>query len=188
MGNVGGVARLDYIEADHDVPVWWRGQVESMLASLSTVLDLAQDLAVRRQESMPSFGASLRSEGRRFADWSEIHPCPDPNTSYLAGKVGPSCRALADLVDMESTNPHGPDWMFIDIRLNGLRHVLAKTAAVLAGTPDRTDHGFDDTIRPVDPRPGGRFSEDARARRSDAPGTWLVAKPATWLVARAASS
>jgi len=100
MGNIWVEARLDAKAADRHVFVGWSSEVASMLDSLSSVLDLAQDLAVRRQESMPSFGASLRSEGSRLAEWSECHPCPDPNLAYRLDKVGPSCRALAILVDM----------------------------------------------------------------------------------------
>ena len=172
---------------------WWSCEVGSMLGSLSAVLDLAQDLAVRRQESMPSFGARLRSQGRLFADWSAIHPCPDPNLSYLVDKIGPSCRALADLVDMESTNPNGPDWMFIDIRLNGLRHLLAKIGGGTGGRTDRTGravrrHHPDRSIRrPVPARAAIasgdvldriRFPGDAQVQLSEMPGSWLAARAA----------
>jgi hypothetical protein len=193
MGNMWVEARLDCKRSDHDMLVWWSYEVGCMLDSLSAVLDLAQDLAVRCQESMPTFGASLRSEGRRFAHWSESHPCPDLHLSYLLGKVGPSCRALADLVDMESNNPHGPDWMFIDVRLNGLRHLLAKAAAELAGEPDPAEgpagHRAEDRAQAVEPRHrsgsraiplgsmGGRqFPWEVDCQLSDTPGSWLAAK------------
>jgi hypothetical protein len=185
-------ARLDSRGVNRHVVVWWSGQVESMLSSLSAVLDRAQDLAVRRQESMPSFGASLRSEGCFFTRWSAIHPCPDPNPSYLVDKVGPSCRTLADLVDMESANPNGPDWMFIDIRLNGLRHLLAKTLALLAGRSDPAVVGPGDASEPPDPTPwagsgglpsgevldGIRFPAEAQVQLSEMPGSWLAARAA----------
>jgi hypothetical protein len=191
MGSMWVEARLDSRGADGHVCVWWSCEVGSMLGSLSAVLDRAQDLAVRCQKSMPCFGASLRSEGRLFGDWSAIHPCPDPNLSYLVDKVGPSCRALADLVDMESTNPNGPDWMFIDIRLNGL-HLLTKTRAVLAGRSDPTEVGFDDAVLPADPTPCAgsagiisgdvldwvRFPEEAQFQLSEVPGSWLAARAA----------
>jgi hypothetical protein len=174
------------------VLVWWGSQVGSMLGSLSAVLDQAQDLAMRRQESMPSFGAGLRSEGRFFIDWSAIHPCPDPNLSYLVDKVGPSCRALADLVDMESANPNGPDWMFIDIRLNGLRHLLTKTLAVLAARSEPAAVGSDRTAWPADSTPGAgsgglssgdvldciRFPGESRVQLSETPGSGLAARAA----------
>jgi hypothetical protein len=190
MGNMWVEARLDSRGADSYVLVWWSCEVGAMLSSLSVVLDLAQDLAVRRPESMPSFGATLRSQGCLFARWSAIHPCPDPNLSYLVDKVGPSCRSLSDLVDMESANPNGPDWMFIDNRLNELRHLLAKTVAVLVGRSDRTQQRFDDAIQLADPTPGpglghitsreildgGQFCEELQW--SEAPGSWLAARAA----------
>jgi hypothetical protein len=192
MGNMWGEARLDSRGVDRHVLAWWSCHVGSMLGSLSAVLDRAQDLAVRRQESMPSFGAGLRSEGRLFTDWSAIHPCPDPNLSYLVDKVGPSCRVLADLVDMESTNPNGPDWMFIDIRLNGLRHLLTKTRAVLDGRSHPAEVEIDDITHPADPTPGAgwggiasgdvldciRFPGEARVQLSESPGSWLAARAA----------
>jgi hypothetical protein len=190
MGSMWVEARLDSRGADSLVLVWWSCEVGSMLGSLSVVLDQAQDLAVRRPESMPTFGATLRSQGCLFAHWSEIHPCPDPGLSYLVDKVGPSCRALSDLVDVESANPNGPDWMFIDNRLNELRHLLTKTVAVLVGRSDRTRQKFDDAVLPVDPKPGvgsgyipsqgtrdgGRFRPDLQS--SATPGSWLAARAA----------
>ena len=143
MGKLGTQDPLKPGEPVHHAVVGWTYELRTKLDSLSAVLDLAQDLAVRCQESMNSFGARLRSEACSFADWSDSHPCPDPNLSYLLGKVGLSCRALADLVDMESTNPNGPDWMFIDVRSNQLRHLLAKAVEELAGAPDPIPGTFD---------------------------------------------
>ena len=154
MGNMGPQDLPKTEGSDTHAVTGWIGELRCRLGRLSGVLDLAQGLAVRRPESTASFGASLRSAGDSFAEWSDNHPGPDPHLSSLLAKVGPSCLALADLVDMESTNPHGPDWMFIDIRSNRLRHLLARAVEELAAGPDRTHPDSDESALAHPPEHG----------------------------------
>jgi len=65
--------------------------------------------------------------------------------------------------------------MFIDVKLNGLRHLLARARAALAGEPDPTgSDGVPAGELPSD----GHFPWDAYDQLSDTPGSWLAAKAA----------
>ena len=109
----------------------WESEVSPILSSLMSVLDVAQRTIRSGPTGLLFASDQLRAASDDALGWMPNHRCPVGDLDVRFRQVARSFGNAGEVLELEASNPHGPDLLAIDREVQGLRATIASAVAML---------------------------------------------------------
>ena len=109
----------------------WESEVSPILSSLMSVLDVAQRTIRSGPTGLLFASDQLKAASDDALGWMPNHPCPVGDLDVRFRQVARSFGNAGEVLELEASNPYGPDRLAIDREVQGLRATIASAVAML---------------------------------------------------------